>query len=118
MAGYSGGQHTTPCYQDVKDHSEALLIEFDPNETCLKSLLGAWTKIDKPTTEQRQYRSFVGYLSEEQKLVAEQVVAEWRKRLGSSSPLYTSVEEATMFYQAEEYHQDYYLRTGQARFVQ
>jgi methionine-S-sulfoxide reductase len=120
VAGYSGGIESDPSYDNVKDHSEALLVEFDPSEATVATLLDEWTRLHKPNKEvvggKSQYRSFVAYLNETQRDIAEHIVEEWKNRL-SSTPLYTSVEAATRFYRAEDYHQDYYLRTGQARFI-
>jgi peptide methionine sulfoxide reductase MsrA len=97
-----------------------LLVEFDPSEATVATLLDEWTRLHKPNKEvvggKSQYRSFVAYLNETQRDIAEHIVEEWKNRL-SSTPLYTSVEAATRFYRAEDYHQDYYLRTGQARFI-
>lgn len=130
-AGYSGGHHHHPTYDDIMDHSEALRIEYDPSQISLRELLHAWTKMhtpDKPVS--RRYRSVVWYLGQEQRIVAEEVIQKWRneyyynkaKKTVDEGPsptiiLYTSVEPATEFYKAESSHQDYYIRTGQARFV-
>jgi peptide methionine sulfoxide reductase MsrA len=95
-----------------------LWIEFDPNQVKLETLLYEWTRMHKATKEYstNQYRSFVGYvLSDQQRTIADKVVKQWKERC--LSPLHTSVEPAGSFYQAEDHHQDYYIKTGQARFV-
>jgi peptide-methionine (S)-S-oxide reductase len=124
VAGYAGGHQPNPTYDDILDHSEALRIEYDPSQISLRQMLHAWTKIHKPEKlVGRRYRSVAWYTGEEQRIVVEEVVREWRKEHGekkteeSSSTLYTTVEPVTDFYRAESYHQDYYIRTGQARFV-
>lgn len=125
IAGYSGGQQRDPTYDEVLDHSEALWIEYDPSQITLEVLLLAWTKMHKPGKHVvSQYRSAVWHLNEYQRVAAERVVAEWnaqyRERFDgrdSTLVLCTTVEPATAFYKAEPYHQDYYIRTGQARFV-
>lgn len=117
VAGYTGGHQPNPTYEEILDHTEALLIEFDPAEVTLGELLLAWTKMHKPLDPVgNQYRSVVWHLDEDQKDAAERTIREWQQRLGSD--LHTTTEAATDFYKAESYHQDYYIRTGQARFVQ
>jgi methionine-S-sulfoxide reductase len=125
VAGYSGGHQPFPTYEDILDHSEALEIEYDPSQTSSRELIYAWTQMHKPEKPVgRRYRSVVWYIGEEQRIVAEEVVREWRKKKGEKNPeeessakRYTATEPATDFYKAESYHQDYYIRTGQARFV-
>lgn len=116
IAGYMGGIQPDPSYENIQDYAEALWIEYDPNQTSYLSLLQAWTKMHTPKTQSHQYRSSVWYMTEEQKEIASQVVSTWKEQ--HSFPLFTLVESASQlcFYRAEEYHQDYYLRTGQARF--
>lgn len=113
-----GGKQPNPSYEEVFDYAEALWIEFDPCEVSCQQLLQAWKKMHSPKTESRQYRSVIWYLTEDQKIAATKTVDEWKAELDPVQ-LFTSVESASGldFYRAEEHHQDYYLRTGQARFV-
>ena len=121
IAGYSGGKQLNPTYDKIMDHSEALWIEYDPTQTSLEELLRGWTKTHKPTQPVgRQYRSVVWYRSAKEQRVANEVVRLWRKEYeqkDATATLHTTVEPVTKFYQAESYHQDYYIRTGQAHFV-
>ena len=115
IVGYTGGSEPNPTYDEIMDHTEAILVEFDPQETSYTTLLQEWTKMHKPIEAVvNQYRSVVWYLNDEQRSRAEKVVEEWKCRVPG---LHTAVEKATTFYRAESYHQDYYLRTGQARFI-
>ena len=123
VAGYSGGNQRSPTYDEVFDHSEALWIEYNPSQVSLETLLLAWTSMHKPENPvPRQYRSAMWYLNEDQRAAGETIVEKWRAQHkerveDERSVLYTTVEQATKFYRAESYHQDYYIRTGQARFV-
>ena len=117
VAGYSGGQQDNPTYEEIKDHTEALLVEFDPTQVTYEDLLIEWTKMHKPKKKvSNQYKSVVWYMNEEQEDIARSIVQGWNSQFRTEF-LYCTVEAATSFYQAEEYHQDYYLRTGQARFI-
>lgn len=105
VVGYSGGKTLNPTYRSIQDHTEAILVEFDPSVVSYEDLVLSWTQIHHPTYQGKcQYRSAVWYLSEDQKEVAEQVVSDW-KASSSRTQLYTSVEPAISFYRGEEYHQ-------------
>ena len=113
-----GGKQPNPSYEDLYDYSEALWIEFDPKEVSFQELLQAWKKMHSPKKESVRYRSAIWYLTEEQQVLATAIVEEWKAAMHPVQ-IYTSAESAAGldFYRAEDYHQDYYLRTGQARFV-
>lgn len=124
--GYTGGSFTNPTYKDVcsgnTGHAEAVLIEYDPNKISYEELLNIFWKIHNPTTLNRQgpdigsqYRSAIFYTSEEQKIEA---VAS-RKKLEESkvfkNKIITDISIASEFYTAEEYHQNYYEKTGMSK---
>lgn len=113
-----GGKQPNPSYEDLFDYSEALWIEFNPLEVSCQELLQAWKKMHLPKTQSCRYRSAIWYLTDDQKTIATNIVEEWKAALHPEQ-LFTSAESASGldFYRAENYHQDYYLRTGQARFV-
>ena len=104
--GYTGGQNQNPNYQSILDHTEALLVEFDPNSISYDELVLEWARRHRPVGRNRecQYRSAVWYLNDEQKHVCETVVIGYR---AAHPEIETSVEAATQFYRAEEYHQNY-----------
>jgi methionine-S-sulfoxide reductase len=122
-AGYSGGSLKTPTYEQVcsdkTGHAETVLVEFDPTKTSYEKLLTAFfAKID-PTTVNRQgpdfgtqYRSAVFYTTPEQK---EQAIA-FEHKLDQShrypKPIVTQVLPAGAFYNAEDYHQNYFDKHG------
>jgi peptide-methionine (S)-S-oxide reductase len=105
VVGYSGGKTKDPTYRNMRDHTEAFLVEFDPSVVSYEDLVISWTQIHIPIRckGKCQYRSAVWYMDEEQQEVVEEVVKAWR--VSVREPLYTDVEAALTFYRAEEYHQ-------------
>ncbi|KAG7346600.1 methionine-S-sulfoxide reductase [Nitzschia inconspicua] len=106
VVGYSGGKKPNPTYKKILDHTEALLVEYDPSRVSYEDLVVSWTQMHFPNNSKGkcQYRSAVWYLTVEQKEIAEDVVEQW-KASTTCEALYTSVERARTFYRAEEYHQ-------------
>ena len=93
------------------DHTEALLIEFDPNVVAYEDLLITWSRMHSPTsTAKCQYRSAVWYLNEDQQAEAEGVL-DGMKAI-TSGTVTSKVEPVTRFYRAEEYHQNYLSKKG------
>ena len=106
VVGYTGGKQPNPTYRAILDHTEALLIEFDPSKISYQQMLAHWWRMHRPLYKGKcQYRSAVWYINEEQKKIAEEHLE--KAKAESKDELYTSVEEATTFYRAEEYHQDF-----------
>src|SRR5215469_8007396 len=118
-SGYMGGQRENPTYQQVcsgdTGHVEVVRVTFDPNELSFRELLDVFFTIHDPTTLNRQgndvgtqYRSVIFYTSEEQRHTAEQAIADLNASRHWPNPIVTAVEPATKFFQAEDYHQEYY----------
>jgi peptide methionine sulfoxide reductase msrA/msrB len=118
--GYMGGNTVSPTYQDVcsgmTGHAEALEVLFDPKQTSYEQVAKLFFEIHDPTEINRQgpdigsqYRSALYYLTEQQKQIAEDLVAQLKK---NGYAVATAILPATMFYPAEAYHQDYYTKTG------
>ncbi|NOQ42063.1 MAG: peptide methionine sulfoxide reductase [Desulfuromusa sp.] len=109
-AGYAGGSKPGPSYMRMKDYSETVLVEFNPREVSYLQLLEVFWGSHDPTVDSfsRQYRNAIFYVTEEQRIQAEQS----RELLKSTKkrPVYTEIEAAGDFYPAEDYHQKYYLR--------
>ena len=117
--GYTGGWLENPTYEDTHDsrsgHAEAVRVTFDPSVLSFEDLLERWFfRLHDPTTLNRQgndvgteYRSAIFPQTEEQRAIAERVIA----RVGASErwkrPVTTSIELASTWYSAEDYHQDY-----------
>jgi peptide-methionine (S)-S-oxide reductase len=120
-SGYAGGSVPNPSYELVctgkTGHAEAVRITFDPAAISYKDLLDVFFSIHDPTTLNRQgadvgtqYRSAIFYHSPEQKAEAEQVIAEITNAHLWPKPLVTEVTPLSNFYQAEDYHQEYFRR--------
>ncbi|HSR61976.1 MAG TPA: peptide-methionine (S)-S-oxide reductase MsrA [Gammaproteobacteria bacterium] len=120
-SGYTGGNIKNPTYEQVSSgvtgHAEAIQITYDPAKVTYEKLLDIfWHNID-PTTPDRQfcdkgnqYRSGIFYHNEEQKRLAEQSKATLEKTKPFDAPVVTEITEASEFYPAEDYHQDYYKK--------
>ena len=109
VVGYSGGNQLMPTYRRILDHTEALLIEFDPKIVSYEEMLIEWSRMHSPIGKKKcQYRSAVWYLNEQQKEEAEEVLA--GVKAVSRDEVVSSVEKATRFYRAEEYHQDFIMK--------
>ena len=116
--GYTGGTTAAPIYEKVHTgatgHAESVQIEFDPKKTSYESILRFFFKIHDPTTLNQQgndrgtqYRSAIFYHDARQKELAEKIITEVEASKKWPKPIVTQVVEASPFYLAEEYHQDY-----------
>ncbi len=120
-AGYTGGDLKNPTYEEVSaggtGHLESVQIVYDPQKISYEKLLYVfWRNIDPVTANGQfcdhgeQYRTAIFYHDEEQKRLAE----ESKQRLEASKrlpgPIVTEIRSASVFYPAEEYHQDYYKK--------
>lgn len=102
--GYAGGDKENPTYQDLGNHTETVLMEYDPSEISYEKLLEIfWKNHDFDRKRKPQYASKIFYLDEEQKRKAEESKM---KRSGAV----TAIEDLETFYVAEDYHQKYRLR--------
>ena len=113
VVGYSGGKELNPTYRSIKDHTEALLVEFDPDIVSYDDLLINWSRMHSPTNphSKRQYRAAAWYLNEDQKEEAGGVLG-GMKAMARGKPVTTKVEKVTRFYKAEEYHQNFLAKQG------
>ena len=119
VSGYAGGHDPDPTYEAVcsetTGHAEVVQIAFDPDMVSFRELLEVFFTIHDPTTLNRQgndvgtqYRSAVYYDDEEQRLVAEEVIEEMTVAGLWDDPIVTEVTALDTFYEAEEYHQQYF----------
>ena len=121
--GYAGGTKDNPTYHQVctdgTGHAEVVEVLFDPEKVSYEQLLDRFWKIHDPTTPNRQgpdvgsqYRSVIFFHSREQEAAAKASKDEAQKRF--KRPIVTYIEPAPTFWRAEEYHQRYPEKRGEA----
>lgn len=121
VPGYSGGLLENPSYNEIctqeTGHAEVIKITFDPEKINLRTLLEVFFATHDPTTLNRQgadvgtqYRSIIFYKNETQKAEAEAYINELNANKTFKLPIVTQVIELDKFYEAEDYHFDYYAR--------
>jgi peptide-methionine (S)-S-oxide reductase len=119
IPGYSGGKVKNPSYDQVcsgaTGHAEVVKIKYDPQKVSYTDLLFIFFKTHNPTTLNRQgadigtqYRSAIFYMSEEQKQLAGEMIKELEKKNIWEKPIVTEVSGYKNFYEAENYHQNFY----------
>ena len=124
-AGYLGGTLKDPTYEDVcghgTGHAEVVEVEYDPGKTTYDALLELFWELHDPTQLNRQgpdvgdqYRSAIFTHDAEQKAAAEAS----KQKLSASGvhkkPIVTKITPASIFYAAEDYHQQYLEKRGLA----
>jgi peptide-methionine (S)-S-oxide reductase len=119
--GYTGGNRDHPSYEEVSDggtgHAESIEMTFDPKKVTYKKLLDVfWHNVD-PTTPDRefcdvghQYRTAIFFHGPEQEREAKESEKEIEETKPFKDPIVTEIVPATMFWPAEDYHQDFYLK--------
>lgn len=128
-SGYIGGKTENPTYQQVctgrTGHAEAIRIEYDPSVITYEMLLEIFFKTHDPTTRNRQgadvgtqYRSSIFVHDDEQRRIATEIIRKLDDAEIWNRPIVTRIEEATTFYEAEEYHQDYFERNPANAYCQ
>ncbi|HOA38221.1 MAG TPA: peptide-methionine (S)-S-oxide reductase MsrA [Flavihumibacter sp.] len=122
-SGYSGGHVANPSYEQVcqknTGHAEVIRIVFDPTVISFDELLEVFWQTHDPTTLNQQgndvgpqYRSAVFYHNAEQKAKAEAYKAALDKSGAFRAPITTEISPLKNFYEAEDYHQSYYINNG------
>lgn len=118
VSGYTGGNAPgKPTYREVcsglTGHAEVIQVTFDADTISFADILIIFMTTHDPTQLNRQgadvgtqYRSAIFYHNEEQRMIAEKVIEE----LGSvfDANIVTEISPLDIFYEAEDYHQDYY----------
>ncbi len=121
--GYQGGATENPTYKDVcrgdTNHAEVVEVEFDPALVSYEDLLEVFWKNHNPTTKDRQgpdygtqYRSVIFFHTPEQEALARASKA--KAQANWKAPIVTEIVPAPTFWKAEEYHQQYLEKRGQA----
>jgi peptide-methionine (S)-S-oxide reductase len=122
-SGYEGGRTVNPTYEQVcsgtTGHAEVVKVTFSPAAISYKEILEIFFTAHDPTTLNRQgadigtqYRSVIFYHDEGQREIAEQVVRELDEAKIWDAPIVTEIAPAETFYEAEDYHQEYFARNS------
>jgi len=120
-SGYTAGHKKNPTYREVSagatGHTEAIQIVFDPKKISYAELLKVYWKNIDPVAVNRQfcdagsqYRSGIYYLSETQESAAKQSLQQLKNNKPFEETIATEILPASIFYPAEDYHQDYYQK--------
>ncbi len=117
--GFTGGVNAGPTYQEVcsgrTGHAEAVEVKFDPAITSFEILAKHFFEIHNPalikkeSDKRSQYRSCIFYHNDEQKMIAENLVAILKSK---NYEVGTEITKASVFHRAEDYHQSYYDKKG------
>lgn len=127
VVGYAGGSVENPTYGQVgrgnTGHAEVVQIAFDPSVVSYEEILGVFFTVHDPTTLDRQgadvgpqYRSLILYHSPEQESAAKAMIKELDTEAVFQNAIVTEVQPFEAFYEAEEYHQDYYEKNPYAGY--
>ena len=122
-SGYSGGEEVNPTYEDVKHqktgHRETVMIAYDPDVTSYEKLLKIFLANIDPYDDGGQfidrghsYTTAVYYTDEDEKNMAEKAIDALEKESGKKCTVV--IEKLKVFYEAEEYHQDYDIKNPEA----
>ena len=123
VSGFSGGTVKNPSYKEVctgtTGHAEVCQIVYDPAKLSFDELLSVFWKTHDPTQLNRQgndmgtqYRSVIYYKNEKQKELAEKYKKELNASGAFDKPIVTEISPFTVFYKAEDYHQNYFNQNG------
>ena len=127
ISGYSGGFVKNPGYSEVTTgrtgHAEVVQVTFNPAVISFEKILTIYFRIHDPTTLNRQggdigtqYRSVIFYHNTQQKEQAENKIADLKLEKAFRDPIFTRVEPVLNFYEAEEYHQQYFRKNPAAGY--
>jgi peptide-methionine (S)-S-oxide reductase len=121
--GYTGGKAKDPSYEvvctGITGHAEAVEVVYDASVVSYENLLNTFFELHDPTTFNRQgpdvgtqYRSAIFYGNDNEKKLAEKIINAINESGKFRTKIVTEVKPATDFYNAEDYHQDYYKKKG------
>jgi len=126
-SGFSGGTVKNPSYREVctgrTGHAEVAQIIFDSSKTSVDEILKVFFTVHDPTTLNKQgadvgtqYRSVIFYRDEQQRNIARNIIDDLNKEHVYPDPVVTQLVPFTVFYKAEDYHQDYYNQNKDAPY--
>ncbi len=129
VSGYTGGKIANPTYEQVSTgntgHVESIKINFDSSVISYDDLLSVFFNTHDPTTYNRQgadvgtqYRSTIFYSDNNQKIKAENLIKELNSAKAYENPVVTEVLPLGAFYEAEDYHRNYYKNNSSAPYCQ
>ncbi len=127
VSGFSGGHVKNPSYREVvtgkTGHAEVVQVHFDPSVVTYRELLEILFATHDPTTLNRQgadvgtqYRSAIFFHSPEQEKLAKEYIRELEDGNAFKDPIVTEVTAFEAFYEAEDYHQEYYENNRNAPY--
>ena len=119
VSGYMGGYKPDPTYEEIcggnTGHAEVVQIDFDSDVISFNELLLVFFKTHNSTTLNSQgndfgtqYRSVIFYHNQEQKQQAQMMIDNLEKEMIFDKPIVTEISPVSMFYEAEDYHQNYF----------
>ncbi len=123
VVGYAGGDEASANYKDVSGgqtvHREVVQIEYNPEAVDYSSLLNTFFQQIDPTDDGGQfadrgfqYTTAIYFHDDEQKAAAEKAIRELNEREKFENPVATVIEPYSTFFLAEEYHQDFYIKSS------
>ncbi|MHB1439736.1 MAG: peptide-methionine (S)-S-oxide reductase MsrA [Cuniculiplasma sp.] len=129
ISGYAGGNRENPTYEQVcggkTGHAEVGKIVFDPEEVSYEEILEVYFSIHDPTSLNRQgadigeqYRSVIFYMTSEQERIAREMVKKLDESHMYNKPIVTAIVPFKNFYEAEDYHRNYYNKNEREPYCQ
>jgi peptide-methionine (S)-S-oxide reductase len=129
LPGFAGGTAKNPTYRQVctgkTGHAEVVRVEYDPSRVAYRDLLTVFFATHDPTSLNRQgadvgteYRSAIFYTTEDQKREAEALIAELNGSDSRGNPIVTEVTPLDAFYEAEDYHREYFRNNASLPYCQ
>ena len=127
ISGYAGGSVEDPSYKEVTrgttGHAEVVQITFDPGAIKFEEILGVFFSMHDPTMPNRQgadvgtqYRSLILFHSPDQETASKAVIERLDAEGVFENPVVTELAPYQTFYEAEDYHQDYYAKNPSAGY--
>ena len=127
VSGYTGGETSNPTYESIctgtTGHAEVCKITYDDKIISYKELLEVLFSIHDPTTLNQQgadkgtqYRSVIFFTDDTQRKTAENYIKHLEKKYIFNNPIVTEISKLKIFYEAENYHQDYYKNNSNAPY--
>ena len=129
IPGYAGGKKENPTYEEVStgttEHAETVKVEYDSVVISYEALLEVFFNVHDPTSLNQQggdvgtqYRSIIFYEKDEEKDITERIIRTLEEEKNFDKPIMTEVKSLQKFYEAEEYHRDYFLKHPEKAYCQ